>query len=373
MCLALRLVRFYRVFLCCIIGLYIGCVVADTVNINSQSVSEYSFKLIKRHAEFLPRDGAGLVEMNGVLYLIGGWSQNKNDAFPRVVANDVWSSKDPFDTWVLLKPNSYDKDFDGEVDFEGRHSGGYLVYKDKIWILGGDYNSGHYQGDVWNSSDGVVWNLVSRDSPLGDRVLFHSFVLNDEMWVLGGMRIDNHAPSYESSFFTDAYKTKDGIRWERVQPVVDKGDLFPAGMVQGYAVLDGFVYIIGGGYYGSYVGKRFFKNDVYRSSNGIQWEQVTPNAPWAPRSYSSVTSYSGKLWLIGGLVPAPPDGKEVPDIYYSSDGAEWRQLKDPLWLPRHAPSVAQVNNKIILLGGTVLTDEGRHVVNDVYEIQINKK
>lgn len=259
--------RVFRRLLLLIVFFYSCFVGAESINEPRDSLksSGFTFSLIKESAEFAPRDGAGLVEKDGVLYLIGGWSQNKPNNFPRVVANDVWAAKVPFENWTLLKPNTYDKNFDSSADFEGRHSAGYLVYKNKIWLLGGDCNSGHYQSDVWNSEDGANWNLVTKDAPFGDRILFHSFVLNDEMWILGGMRCDVYSDSFNNSFFSDAYKSRDGIKWEKVQPIVDAGDLFPAGMVQGYAKLNGYIYIISGGYYGSYVGPRQFRNDVYRS------------------------------------------------------------------------------------------------------------
>lgn len=82
-----------------------------------------------------------------------------------------------------------------------------------------------------------------------------------------------------------------------------------------------------------------------------------------------MAAFSDRLWLIGGLVPLTPDGIEVSEIWYSSDGLAWSQLVDTFWLPRHAPSAIAVKDRLILLGGTVLTNEGRMVVNDVYQIK----
>ncbi len=191
------------------------------------------------------------------------------------------------------------------------------------------------------------------------------------MWILGGQRIDDQILDYQSSYHRDAFRSRCGIHWERVIPVVDKGSLFPSGMIQGYAKLDGYIYIIGGGYYQTKVGSRIFRNDVYRSPDGFVWELVTANAPWEPRIYASVASYAGRLWITSGLRPdTDPGGTEVSDIWYSGDGKSWFKLSGEPWTGRHAASIAVYEDRLIVLAGTIHTPNGRMTTSDIYELNV---
>ena len=42
-----------------------------------------------------------------------------------------------------------------EAPWEGRHTAGAVVHDGRMWILGGDCIQRHYQPDVWSTTDGV--------------------------------------------------------------------------------------------------------------------------------------------------------------------------------------------------------------------------
>ena len=344
----------------------------DTVDYsqsNKNLITDFQFSMITDRASFPSRDGAGLLEMNGRLYLIGGWSTSNH--FPLMTANDVWISDNSLREWSEVKRNTWNKNFFDDSTWAGRHTAGYLRFNNRLWILGGDYNSGGYQSDIWNSVDGALWYFVANAECLSNRILFHSFVLNGYMWILGGQRIDDQILDYQSSYHHDAFRSSDGIHWERVIPVADKGSLFPSGMIQGYAKLDGHIYIIGGGYYGTNVGPRKFRNDVYRSPDGFIWELVTASAPWEPRVYASVASYAGRLWITSGLrQDTDPGGTEISDIWYSGDGKNWFKLSGEPWSGRHAASISVYEDRLIVLAGTIQTPNGRMTTSDIYELKI---
>src|ERR1041384_704179 len=79
-----------------------------------------------------------------------------------------------------------------EAPWEGRHTAGYVVHQGKMWIVGGDANRGHYQNDVWNSTDGVKWESVSTTVPWWPRVLHYTVSFNGKIWVLGGQTLPQH-------------------------------------------------------------------------------------------------------------------------------------------------------------------------------------
>ncbi|HZP80970.1 MAG TPA: hypothetical protein VFB21_04975, partial [Chthonomonadaceae bacterium] len=132
---------------------------------------KYRWVNVTKKAAFAPRDGAGALVFKGKMWLLGGWNPGDKKHFPRICNNEVWSSSDGA-TWALEKPNTFlDRTFDPQRDWEGRHTAGYVVFKDRMWIVGGDVNQGHYHDDVWNSADGKTWDLVNRGKkvPWGPR------------------------------------------------------------------------------------------------------------------------------------------------------------------------------------------------------------
>ena len=117
---------------------------------------------------------------------MGGWNPGDKEHFPRICNNEVWSSQDGAN-WTLVKPNTFlDRDFDAAKDWEGRHTAGYVVYQDKMWIIGGDVNQGNYQNDVWNTADGKAWTLVTNSVPWSPRALHYTLIFQNKIWVLGG-------------------------------------------------------------------------------------------------------------------------------------------------------------------------------------------
>jgi len=127
--------------------------------------AEYQWAKVTTKAAFAARDGAGALTFKGRKWLLGGWNPSDKKYFPRVCNNEVWSSRDG-KVWTLVKPNTHlDRKFDSASDWEGRHTAGYAVFKNKMWIVGGDANQGHYQNDVLNSADGKKWTLVNKAVP----------------------------------------------------------------------------------------------------------------------------------------------------------------------------------------------------------------
>ena len=129
----------------------------------SQEVKDYEWVQVNKAAAFAPRDGAGALTFKGRMWFLGGWNPGDKKNFPRICNNEVWNSADG-KSWDLVKANTFlDAKFDPAKDWEGRHTAGYVVLKDKMWIVGGDVNQGHYHFDVWNSTDGKTWDYVNRD------------------------------------------------------------------------------------------------------------------------------------------------------------------------------------------------------------------
>jgi hypothetical protein len=312
----------------------------------TREVHDYRWVKVTDRAAFAPRDGAGALVFRGRMWLLGGWNPQDPTHFPRICNNEVWSSADGA-TWSLVKPNTFlDRRFDASADWEGRHTAGYVVFRDRMWIVGGDVNQGHYQSDVWSSPDGRAWDRVSRDTPVpwGPRALHYTLAFRDRIWVMGGQTMPGFAPSREA-FYRDIWSTADGVRWERVAP--EEPYWSARGMIGGGVVHKGRMWILGGGTYDTpTTPARRFYNDVWSSPDGVRWERHVEHAPWAARQYHDVATFDDRMWVLEGY-----SGANRNDVWYSEDGANWYELPGTPWSPRHAASVFVFDNALWVVAG----------------------
>jgi hypothetical protein len=310
----------------------------------------YEWVKVTTKAAFAPRDGAGALTFRGRMWLLGGWNPGRahRAIFPRICNNEVWSSRDGKE-WTLVKPNSFkDKTFDPTADWEGRHTAGYAVYRDRMWIIGGDVNQGHYQNDVWNSEDGRAWRLVNRGKPVpwGPRALHYTVVHDGRIWVIGGQTMPGFSKSKEV-FYRDIWTTKDGVTWEPVKP--EESYWSARGMIGGSAVFKGRIWVLGGGTYDTpTTPTRNFYNDVWSSADGVHWTCHVKKAPWTPRQYHDVAVWDDKLWVLEGY---NKKGGNRNDVWYSADGVRWHELPGTPWKPRHAASVFVHDDALWMVAG----------------------
>jgi hypothetical protein len=332
--------------------------------------------------QFPPRDGAGALVFRNRMWLIGGWNPSDPGDFPLITSNDVWSSTDGA-TWTMVKPNTFRPGvFNPNSDWEGRHMAGYVVFNDKMWILGGDAEQGHYQNDVWNSADGVHWSLVTSNVPWGDRVLTYTVVFNNKIWVMGGQQVPQFVaaragqlPSWGlptslfsgtalsgATFYNDIWNSSDGVNWVKVHP---EGAIWsPRGVICGSVVFNGRMWVIGGGQYNTPSepqGEAL--NDVWSSADGSHWTRVNARAPWRPRIYHDVGVFANRIWVIAGN---SGNAENLSDAWNSTDGVHWTQVPNSPWLARHAASLWVYRNWLYLGAGTAGTGDNGSPQNDVW-------
>jgi hypothetical protein len=100
----------------------------------------YRWTNVTMKAQWAPRNGAGALVFDGGMWLVGEWNPKDKWYFPRICNNDVWRSDNGQD-WTLVKPGTFlDQSFDAAKDWEGRHTAGYAIFQNKMWIIGGDVN-----------------------------------------------------------------------------------------------------------------------------------------------------------------------------------------------------------------------------------------
>lgn len=321
--------------------------------------SRYEWTEVTGSAAFPPRDGAGALVFKGRMWLIGGWHPTDKQYYPRMCANDVWSSENGR-AWTQEKTNtfhSYGRTFRRRLDWEGRHAAGYAVFRDKMWIIGGDINQGHHQCDVWNSTDGRTWTYVNLDKPVpwGPRTLHRALVFQDRMWVLGGQTSPHHA-DVEEVFYRDIWRSDDGVEWT---PVPTRGPLWEARSVYGASlVFKDKIWILGGMRFETpqHPDKTVY-NDVWCSADGRTWERVLERAPWRARAFHDVAAFDGKMWVMEGCFPHGENRGNQNDVWFSEDGIHWQELPDTPWAPRHAASVFVHDDSLWVVTGNNLESD----------------
>ncbi|MGY8827004.1 MAG: hypothetical protein ACKVJG_24325 [Candidatus Latescibacterota bacterium] len=307
--------------------------------------NSYHWTQITDSAPFAARDGAGALVFKDRMWLLGGWNPDDKKHFPHICNNEVWSSTNGAD-WDLIKTNTFfDDRFDNTRDWEGRHTAGCVVYQDRMWIVGGDVNQGHYHYDVWNSEDGTDWTHVNAQDPVpwGPRALHYTVVFDDKIWVMGGQTVPQIAAA-DHAYYDDIWNTEDGVHWQQITR--QEPAWAPRGMIGGSAVFNGRMWILGGGLYDTPERpERIFYNSVWSSADGAYWQCHTESAAWTPRQYHEVAVFDDRLWVLEGW-----NGQNRSDVWCSSDGVEWSEVETP-WAPRHAASVFVFDDALWMVAG----------------------
>jgi len=212
-------------------------------------------------------------------------------------------------------------------------------------------------GDVWVSSDlGKTWVELIEDAESAglwkNRAYFEAVTKGNYMYIMGGQNFAS--VSVEPPFF---------------EPV--------------------------------FIPSEFFK-DVWRSTDGVNWEMMTDNAEWAVppleppcpqlpsqgRAGLSAVSFKGKLWILGGSQGddvsiggggPPPEFSEEPedecvidrklfnDVWYSDDGSQWHQATaDAPWEARAGGIAIVKGGWLYYMGGEKGFEGEDDYFNDVW-------
>jgi hypothetical protein len=212
--------------------------------------------------------------------------------------------------------------------WQARDSQGEAVFNDRLWILGGWFNSfAAPPRDVWSSTDGKSWNRATDKAPWLHSDLPMSIAFRKRLWMMGGWyngRLAGHSAS------NAVWASGDGLQWKQVAGHAGWSPRLAAAIVE----FKGRMWILGGTedyYFGD---RHSLKNDVWSSADGRTWTQATANAGWAPRAYHQAVVHAGKIWVFGGGNYVP-EYQAYNDVWSSSDGVNWTQVTpNAPWSPR---------------------------------------
>ena len=279
---------------------------------------------VTEHAAFSPRDTAEGVVFSGKMWLSNGYVDGG------ALARDLWNSTDGV-TWTRVSDQT---PYDGYAEM--------TVYDGKMWAV---------QTSVWNSTDGLKWTQISEKLPFGSRGYGELVVHDGKMWQLGSNK--------------DVWNTTDGVKWTCTAEHAPYDDRYATATV----VFKDKLWVMGGAMKDKpndppeKIYPQFTTlNDIWCSSDGVNWTRVLEHAPWAARMWSVAIVYADRMWIIGGFDNV--HGRNFDDLWWSEDGTSWQRLETKTkFTPRHEVTPYVWDNHLWILGGNMWP-----VMNDVWRL-----
>jgi hypothetical protein len=234
-----------------------------------------------------------------------------------------------------------------------------MVYNNKMWFMSGWADGrmagAHASNEVWYSTNGANWTETTAAAPWTARLGAAGTVCNGKMWIMGGTTV----PTGGGALFNDVWSSSDGANWTQVTAHAP----WSARAYHQVLSFNNKLWLLGGGNYQS---DYWSSNEVWSSTDGAAWTKVTSNIPWGPRIWFSAEVYDGRMWVLGGS--GDTQLELLNDVWSSADGINWTQMQAaPIWDGRHEQSTYAYDGKLWVVGGSVVHN-GNWVDNDVWQI-----
>ena len=297
-------------------------------------VAEFSF-LLSDFNDYNPQYSGSIdtsiVSFNGELLSLFGSDNAVNNR--RTYNQSVWKSTNGQD-WI-----------EAPIDtIPTRSAQTTIEFNNKLWAIQGHYkvdlyDQKLYRSDVYSSEDGISWTYAS-EGPQPARSYHNSFVLNNKLWVIGGI---NKESISSVSYLTDIWSTPDGINWTKES---DSSNLpWDAQQDGSYIVFDGYVWN--------------FHEKIWRSQNGTTWSEVIPSTQYSYNQYvpRPVIEYNGMLLMFGG--------ENAQDIWASANGYSWSTYGTLPYIGNREGGIPVIldNNIFVLEAGDGFTLKSENGIN----------
>lgn len=178
------------------------------------------------------------------------------------------------------------------------------------------------------------WVKVMDPAPFAPRDGAGLLAYDGALWLLGGWnKRERHRALFPRTCSNDVWRSTDGRQWELVKPNSFVDESFdPAAdwegrHTAGYVVFDGRMWILGGD-----CNQRHYQPDVWNSVDGLHWTRVCHGAalPWGERALHHTLVFDGHIWVMGGqamLAFVPGAEAYYQDLWRSRDGRTWEQVQ----------------------------------------------
>jgi leucine-zipper-like transcriptional regulator 1 len=222
------------------------------------------------------------------------------------------------------------------LSFQGRSGHSTVVFREKLWLIGG-FDGRNVNNEIYYTKDGIRWTGTKRGRRFRGRALFAALVFKEKLWIIGGLYFDREKNIQD---LNDIWNSSDGINWRRV---TRSAPFSPRGGHSAF-VFRGKIWILGG------IGD---SPDIWNSADGIHWKQVAEMAPYGSRGGQSVVFFQNRLWLIGGFyVDSENRFHSLSDVWCSDNGREWKQTAaGTSFFAGGGHTAVSFKNRIVVIGG----------------------
>lgn len=255
--------------------------------IKSNSYLDHSFDSKK---DWEGRHSVGCLVFDNHIWIIGGDVNQGNHL------GDIWKSNNGRD-WDLVA----EKD---DLPWNPRALHLSFVFKDRMFVMGGQtlpqfVDDEHsvktiYYNDVWSTTNGTDWIKHQSDLPvwaprggIGGNLVFR-----DRIWIVGGFTYDNDVN--RRRVFSDIWSSADGNDWKKECYVADWAVADRGLMYHDLVVFDDKLWIVGG-----YKRNSGNTNQIWYSEDGVKWHPFELS-PIAPSHSTTLFSYKDSLIIAAG-------------------------------------------------------------------------
>jgi len=319
---------------------------------NRNNFKHWSWEEVNNHANWSARAGLQVLNHQNKFFLFGGRTPLNPAIYSyqvpgaSIIWGDVWKSDNYGNSWDNILQTNDDNHWPARAYFQAVSKGDFM------YIMGGQnfnvvpnqgipglpdfFSQSDFFNDVWRSEDGVVWENMTQDAGWGARAGLSAVVFNNEIYIMGGSVNDDSSITPNGPariYYNDVWKSQNGMNWELVT-----ADAPWAPRAGGIAVAkDGYIYMIGGedGFICNPDTPRCppYYNDVWRTQDGLDWELVNESCAWSARPGHQVVVAQNKFILFGGFGLGPEI--EVPanpmDVWISENGSVWKEVSNSPW------------------------------------------
>lgn len=206
--------------------------------------------------------------LGGYYWAQGGFTGNGFDG-------NIHKTTD-FTNWVYVQSNS-----GGAFS---RLTEGFVTLNNKTYSILGQTGMSSGTNDVWSTSDGTTWNLVTSATPFPWRENARALAFNNNLWLVGG------ATNNRTNYLNEVWSSPDGSNWTQAPtpPWSTRGSM-------GLLAYSNRMWVFGG-----ITNQSGFRvNDVWSTTDGSTWVGHS-NANWMSREDMGVGVLSNRMVIWGG-------------------------------------------------------------------------
>lgn len=234
-------------------------------------------------------------------------------------------------------------------------------FDNKLWLFGAESGSfGAFTRGVFHSTDGITWTEVTATDNLANPIPFAErqtavFGFKNKMWLLGGL-----IPAIGFNFSkvtNEVWSSTDGVNWTNNAPAEGESRWSIRERINAVVFNDKLFIVGGNGYpsFGNANAPGTAYNDVWSSTDGTTWTEVTAAAAFLPRTNPAVFVHKNKIYVVGGR---DNGGNLLNDVWTSADGANWTQVNTAsAFTARWGHKVVVYKDQLFLIGGETSATE----------------